>query len=526
MRASSKILILLSAVLAFSGCKPSKPPPYQGKGRVIAKGPAREVIAAPGGGAIAWLADPAQAKERGIHAPDHIYVGTATFFAGSEPITLGSGVATVTGNFFFSPTGKHVGALTDWDFSRGHGTLVVGSTETEGVRTVAPRVTFFAFSRDGKWLGYVSGGSLRVEPADGGEAVEIAEEVATFEFSPDGKKLLARKRSLAGGQLILADREAKEPPRVLASRANDYKWSEDGAKIAYTARSEEGGSDLFLADATGRGRRVGKGVPTFGFSPGGKHLAFIGDTSPQKQFGDLYILPEGAEEAEKIGETVTEFSFSANDERIAWLDKYRAESRGGTLKWREARGGEVEELAVNVPSFIWSPDGANLAYIQRVLQPVFSVDLFLAKVGGGEAQIFSIAKGVFGYSFTKDSERLFLRTECVRSGRVCELYSVEVENPAATVKKVAGRIHTYEPDPIDESVLMVTYARVDGDALDLGVAPADGSAGAIMLDRMVIPGTKILGGTVPRIAYAVLERDRMGIYVADVPAFEQAEAAP
>lgn len=523
MRATLRWIPLL-VLLAFAGCKPAKPPPYQGKGRLVFKGPAREVIAAPGGGAIAWLAEPAQAKERGIRAPDHIYVGTATFFTGGDPITLGSGVATVAGTFFFSPTGQHVGAITGWDFSRGRGDLVVGSVAKEQVRRVAPKVSFFAFSKDGKWLGYVSEGTLWVEPADGGEAVEISKEIATFEFSPDGDQILARKRTLAGGQLLLASLDGKEVPRVLAARVNEYKWSANGEKIAYSARSEEGSNDLFLADAQGRAERVGKGVPSFQFSPGGKHLAFIGDTSPTKQFGDLFLLAEGGE-AEKIGDTVTEFAFSTDEGRIAWLDHYRAESRGGTLKWREVQGGEAEELATNVPSFLWSPDGANLAYIQRVLQPVFSVDLFLAKVGGEEAQIFSIAKGVFGYSFTRDSERLFLRTECVRSGRVCELYSIQVDDPAATVKKVAGRIHTYETDPVDESYLMLTYARVDGDALDLGAAPADGSAGAVMLDRMVVPGTKLVAGTSPRIAYAVLEKDRMGVYVADIPEFERATAA-
>lgn len=523
MRAIGSILVL---ILAASACKPAAPPPYEGKGRTIAAGPAREVIAAPGGGAIAWLADPAQALERGIHAPAHIYVGRATFHAGGDPVVLGDGVATIAGNFFFSPTGGHVGALTEWSFAQGVGTLVVGSTADGRVRRVAPKVNFFAFSRDGRWLGYVSDGKLHLEPADGGEAQEISTEIATFEFSPDARKVLARKRTIAGGHLLLAERDQKGAPRVLAARVNEYAWSADGEKIAYSARSEEGGSDLFIVLADGKPRRVGKGVPSFSFSPGGKHLAFLGDTSPQKQFGDLFVLPEGAEEAEKIGETVTDFAFSADDSRIAWLDKYRAENRGGILKWKAIGAEEAEELAPNVPSFLWSPDGSRLAYIQRVLDPIFSIDLFLARVGRGEAQIHTIAKGVFGYSFSKDSERLFLRTECVRSGRVCDLYSLEVEDPAATVKKVAGRIHTYEADPVDESVLMLTYARVDGETLDLGVAPADGSAGAIMLDRMVIPGTKLLGGSAPRIAYAVLERGRMGVYVADIPAFERAVVSP
>src|SRR5690606_8303462 len=274
---------LLVVALALAACKKAEPPPYQGKGRAIYRGPAREVIVAPDGGAIGWIADPVQAKEKGTNAPDHVYVGRATYDTGSgDPVTLGDGVATTTkvGTFFFSPTGDHVGALTEWSFAHGEGTLVVGSTRGKGVRRVAPKVSFFAFSRDGKWLGYVSDGKFLVEPADGGQPVELTAEVATFEFSPDSQWVLARKRSVVGGQLVLARRDGAEPARPLASRVNEYKWSPDGRRIAYTTRGEEGGSDLFVLDINGTARRVGKGVPTFAFSPRAKHLAFIGDTSP------------------------------------------------------------------------------------------------------------------------------------------------------------------------------------------------------------------------------------------------------
>ena len=50
-----RVLPLLLAVgLAAAGCKSnSRPAAYKGEGRLIAEGPAREVITAPGGGAVA-----------------------------------------------------------------------------------------------------------------------------------------------------------------------------------------------------------------------------------------------------------------------------------------------------------------------------------------------------------------------------------------------------------------------------------------------------------------------------------------
>lgn len=512
--------ILAVALLALVSCKSSKPAPYQGEGRPVAVGPARDVLAAPGGGAIAWLAEPAQAKERGIHAPDHIYVGTATVLAGGAPVTLGEGVATIPGSFFFSPTGGHVGALTQWSFQRQVGTLVVASSQQGAPRKVAEKVSFFAFSKDGQWLGYVADGVLRIEPAGGGLSKEIADEVSTFEFSPDGQSVLARKKMVAGGHLLLAHhRSADGPARVLAPQVSEYHWSPDGARVAFTARGEEGGNDLFVASVDGKPRKIGQGVPTFVFSPTGEHLAFLGDTSVRKQFGDLYLLAGGADEAKKIGENVTEFGFAAVGDRIAWLDGYDPQSRGGQLKWQRTDAEEPQALGHDVPSFVWSKDGENIAYIRRIHEPVFSIDLFLARLGEGEPEIYSIAKGVFGYSFSSDGERLFLRTECIRNGRSCELYSVRTDAPAETIQHIAGGIHTYEPDPLDESVLMITYARMDSDTFDVGVVPADGSQPVRRIDRMVQPGTRILAGDDVRITYAVLEAGRQGVYVADVPEF-------
>lgn len=511
---SSFIAVAIVAAAALAGCKTQGPPPYEGEGKAVALGPAREVIAAPVGDAVAWLADPAQALERGIAAPDHIYVGTATFGRpGGKPVALGPGTSSGPGGFSFSPDGRWIGALTQWDFRNSRGSLVVGDVETGSVRPVAADTSFFAFSADGAWLAYVSGGTLYLQPAEGGESQRVTTEVATCEFSPDGSALLARKRHLAGGQLVaygIEDAKLRELGRNVA----DYRWSPDGERFAYTARAEEGGGyDLFVALAEGAPRKVGSGVTSFLFSPQGEHLAFAGGVSPEKQLGDLFLLIGDAKEPVQVGKDAMDYAFDPTGRRIAWLDGFRTQSRSGNLAWADVRSdAKAKRIAGDVPSYTWSPEGDALAFVQRVFQPIFSIDLFLARLDEDEA--VGIAKGVFGYSFTPDGERLLFRTECIRNGRDCTLQSVPVDSPHSEPTSLTRRIYTYHLSP-DGKWFLITYMRIQQDALDLAVIPADGSAPPKMIDRLVLPGTQFVGDP-PRIAYAVIEQDRLGVYQAEV----------
>ena len=517
-----RVVPLLLALGLAAGCKTNKPAVYQGEGKLIAEGPAREVRTAPGGGAVAWLADPQLARDKGVNASDQVYVGTAKMAqaTGGPATTLGSGVATLPGTLAFAPNGAWLGALTSWSFPKAHGTLVVAEAKGGEARKVAEEVTFFAFSPDGRQVGYVADRTLWLQPSGGGDAVRIVPNASTFEFSPDGRRLAVRRRAVGGGgELLLVDPAAPEKSESLADDVADYRWSADGKRLAFTARNEKGGSDLFLVEIGGKPRKVGEGVPTFRFSDDGRHLAFLGDVTPQKQFGDLYVLAAGAAAPAKIGTTVTTFAFDPASRRIAWLDKYSPQSRGGNLAWAEL-GAEPKmvEVAKNVPSFVWSHDGNAIAFAHRQTSPVFSIDLHLFRIGKDEKSV-QIGRGVFGYSFSGDDERVFFRTECTRNARSCDLHAVQVANPTEPARKIATGIFTYEPDPHDESLLMITYARTDADALDVAAVPADGSAGPRTLDRMVAHGTKFVGGERDRIAYAVLDPKRAGVYVADAPDF-------
>ncbi|WP_373048298.1 TolB family protein [Vulgatibacter sp.] len=526
---SLRVLPLLLAVGLAAGCKSnSQPAAYKGEGRLLADGPAREVVTAPGGGAVAWLADPQLASDKGVNTSNQVYVGKVRMAptSGGPAITLGDGVATLPGTFFFSPDGGKLGALTAWSFPKQHGTLVVADVARGESRKVADEVSFFAFSPDGRQLGYVADRKLSVELAAGGAPVAIAPNASTFEFSPDGKSLLVRRRAIGGGgELLLVDLAKPDQAQALADDVADYRWAEDGKRLAFTARNDKGGTDLYVVEPGSKPAKVGEGVPTFRFSPDGRHLAFIGDVTIQKQFGDLYVLPAGVAKPVKIGTTVTDFTFAPTSKRIGWLDKYSPQSRGGNLSWAElSEKPEAREVAKNVPSFVWSHGGDALAFAARQTTPVFSIDLDLYRIGKDEKPV-RVGRGVFGYSFSGKDDRLFFRTECTRNARSCDLHAVSVEKPSEPARKIATGIFTYEPDPHDESMLMITYARTDADALDVAAVPADGSAGPKTLDRMVAHGTRFVGGEGDQIAYAVLDQKRLGVYVAEPPAFEKPVAA-
>lgn len=517
----SGLLLLATFLLAAlaTGCKPAPRPVYQGEGRLLAEGPARDVIPSPDGKTVAWLANPSLAREKGVNASDMVYVGSARMVptSGGRPVTLGDGVATLPGTYFFSPTGKHLGALIGWSFPKAVGSLVVADTASGSLRKVADQVSFFGFSADGRTVGYVADRILYVQPIEGGEARQIIDNAGTFEFAPSGNVLVARRRTVGGGgELVRIDLSSPgAQPAVLAKQVADYAFSPDGRRLAWTARNENGGSDLFLAEGGAAPHRVGSGVPTFVFSPDGKQIAFLGDVTPQKQFGDLYLLIEGSREARKVGTTVTDFTFSPNSRRIAWLDRYHAPSRGGYLTWIDVASDEVKgkEVAWNVPSFVWSHGSDELAYIRRISEPHFSIDLFLTRLGE-EAEAVRVGQGVFGYSFTKNDQRLLFRTACTRNARSCELHSIDVSKPTEPARHLASGIFTYELDPEDESVAMITYARTDADALDIASVPADGSAAPRTLDRMVARGTKFVPGS-DRMVWAVLDPSRMGVYIGD-----------
>jgi hypothetical protein len=520
VKANHLPVVLLLALAVLPACKTKEAQGPVGLGRPVAEGPARAVQPAPDGEHLAYVADPRPAKELGQgDVPDSVWLGTAQVVptAGGAPLAIGQAVSTLPGSIVFDATGARVLALADFQFKSQSGTLMAGDVATGKVRALAPAVTFFGFSPDGKRLGYVSKDTLFVGPADGSAPPVALGAASTFEFSADGGKVLFRRKMAQDGSLLvvtLPEPGAPAPtPRALAKAVADYNWSPNGDRIAFTARVLDS-TDLFVAPADGEPKKLASGVTSFAFSGDGKHLAFLAGIGPNKQFGDLFLLADGATAPAKLGEQVNEWSFGPGSKEIGWIEKYEPTGRVGTLAYAAATATAVpKRLGGDVASFLWSRTGTYLAYLQRTLRPVFSVDLFLEKVGGEGPR--KVASGVFGYDFGKGDEAVLYRHNCVRNGRACDLSVVPTARLEAPPKRLATGVFTFEFDN-DLQNLMLTYARIDADALDLAVMPVDGSRPPVTIDQFVAPGTKWVGKD--RIAYAELGFKRQGIYVADLAA--------
>jgi hypothetical protein len=307
--------------------------------------------------------------------------------------------------------------------------------------------------------------------------------------------------------------------RTVAARAGDYRFSPRG-EFAFTVR--EGGAEALAVARPGERPAPLRGnVQSFAFAPGGGAIAFVADLAPGKQ-GDLWVaaLPAGGAPAtpEKLAPAVGDYRWAGSGARLAWLERYDPAIRSGALA-AGALGEPPVRLGEKVSAYELSPDGARVAFLEHVLAGGYSVNLRLARLGqsrGGKAEVEELAKGVFGFEFTPADDALWYRTACVRNGEACDLYRVPAAGLAGGAKPelLAQGIQSFEFDRRRAGRALLGWARADLAALDLGLWEA---GRVTRLDRGVLPGSAVfLGPDVSRLAYAVVEPGREGVYVAEV----------
>jgi len=502
-------LVALGLVLAAGGCP--RPDAPAGLGKRLAAGPVLAVRASADGEWLAYLDGCAPVQRRGVPVRTASCDLEVIPAAGGPPQRVARGVTSLPGGFAWSAEGHVLAASEDHDLNLGEGSLV---TWVPGgpPRRLGEGVTFWAFARQGWLLGFVWRGQVHLwRPGAEAEPVPGADRVATFELHPRGEAgvpLLLCRRHLSSGGELLAVTPGRTPVRA-GGPAGDYAFSPAGDRFAFTERSGEF-YDLHLASSAApaaKGPALGEGVGAMAFSRDGAGLAFIAGVAPGKQ-GDLWVAT-GAARPVRVAQAVGELRWATGAARLAWLEGFDARVRSGAVALG-APGERPAPLAKNVSAFEISPGGDAVAFLEHSSQGGYSVDL---KIGRGGAAT-SVARGVFGFDFAPGGAEVWYRTSCARNAEACDLWAAPVAEPAKA-RKIADGVKSFEFDRRRSGRVLLGWARQDRVALDLAVWD-QGRLTAV--DKSAVPGTAVfLAPDSRRLAYAVNDPKRQGLYLAEVP---------
>lgn len=513
--------VLLSLALA-TGCKGKSGGEGRagvgGAGRAIAMASAADLRVSPDGRFATFLADGTKPKLDGI--PPQMLLGTLHLasLSGNESQPVGTGVTNVPGGQLFSPDSRFLFFLTGFNPAQQSGELKVARTDApkEPARTLGAAVTYFVPSADSKRLAFVDGGQLKLVDLSGGEPRALAGEATTAQFTPDGKVLFFKRHVSAAGGLYwidLGDERGSPTPKKLGDQVGDFAFSPDSKRVVFATRSEVVRStyDLWIASQPEwKAKQIAQGTALFAFSPDGKWLGRIEGTKPEL-IGDLYVGPADGSPGRKVAERVQEFSFAPDSTAVASLEHYDIPSRAGKVSVTKLPDGKPVRVGERSPNFVWGSDGRFLAFLQRFVSPSYSVDLMLYPVG--EEKAFKVHPGVFGYGFGAKNEQLFLRSSCIRNGRACDLFAVDLSKPKEPPKKILDGIYNFKPSENGER-LLISYARLESDTYDTGIYNLKTGQRKTLEQTTQLPAV-LLDDAGSKVAYLVVDRKRAGLYVAE-----------
>ncbi|HUB08870.1 MAG TPA: hypothetical protein VMB50_17815 [Myxococcales bacterium] len=509
--------------LALAACaQPSATAGAPHVGVRLVEGAGQDLTPAPAGGAATYLREPHHPE--GPLMPPDAFLGELTLVGeDGKPRALGAGATNLAGSVLFSPDGQWLAYLTHFDFSTHTGQLSLVSVAGGEPRALAPGVSFFGFSPDGKNLAYVAAGRLSLLALAGGEPATVADGVATFEFSADGRAVLYRTRSSDGAALVLAPVAAGgKAPTPVARHVADYQFDRKGQAIAYTLETPDRLPELHLWKG-GAERLIATAAPSFAFSSDGRYLAFVAGVSASYLEGDTYVVAVDGGAPQRIGKRAGTYVFSPDGSQLAFLHEYYDRSRTGKLAvWNPGRG--TVEVAPFVRLFGWSHRGGALAWLQTVTRPLYTEQLHLAPAAAPAAGRF-IGQAIYSFDFSPDDKELLFKTACVSGGQACDLMEVPTDAAAAKVThgpdggllpekavRVAAGLSDYDFSP-DGHWLWLTFTNPTGHTVDVAVIPNGEWSLPRYVDRGAEPHPRWLAGG--KVAYLVNTPKRPGLYEAD-----------
>ncbi len=452
--------------------------------------------------------------------PPQMVIGVlnAVSLSGGPPRRLGSGVTNLPGGYLFSPDSRWVVFLSGYNAANRSGELNVqdlGDAAAKAVK-LGSQVTYMLVSPDSRWLLFVDGGVLKVGALPAGPYQELAGEVSTAEYTPDSRALVF-KRKISAGSALLATPLGKWSVQKLGDQVGDYLVSPDSASVAFTRQSAtlRGGYDLFLAHPIVGGARVSKvsvGTGLFLFSPDGKWLARTEGWNVEQKRGDLFLGSSNGAPGRKLGEKVGDrLAFAPDSTAIAYLELWDEPSRSGVMGVAELPDGKPRRVGGRVPNFGWGSHGRHLAFLSRFIKPVYSVDLMLYRMG--DESSVKVHPGVFAYGFGPGNAYLSFRTNCIREGRACDLYALDLNRPGERPRKILEGIYSFKLPELGDR-LLVTYAQTQSDTYDVAAYNLK-SGQHRTLDRHIRLPAIFASADGSKAVYIVAEPGRGGVYLAE-----------
>jgi hypothetical protein len=522
----------LAAGLLLGSCQKAPPAPATplvgGVGRRLVAGAAMDLRLSRDGAWATFLRSPVRPSLEGVN-PDSINpksaVGelVAVSLASGESRSVAKSVSNRAGATLFSADGRWLLFLTDTALATGAGTLMTERLDAPGEPEVRGRaVTFVTVSPDSRWLAFIDGGVLKVAAlAPGSGARAVAEDVSTAKFALGGSRLLALRRASAGGALLQLRTGEVAAATKLAEHVADYELSLDGRHVAYTQASAAARDvwDLYVANLDGGAPlKAAAGVGLYGFSPDGRWLGRIEgkrNALGRVVVGALLVGPASGAEARPVGNKVGRFGFSPDGTALWALDLYNEQHDRGTLLYVDLPERKVRTLNERAHTGEWGKDGRYLAFNVEMIQPLPSMDLYLYV--HGEEHAFRVKEGVYGFGIAAPEVLLF-RSECVRQSqrdqpRACWLNELDLKAPHEAAKQILEGIYSFKASETGERIL-VTYARTDSDTYDVAVYNRR-TKERRTLDTFTLLPALFADASGKRVVYLVSEKDRSGLYLSD-----------
>ena len=525
---ASTVGLLLAAGLGCSSRKPHS----ASVGRVVIEGAGQALNVASAGGAAVYLREPSHPE--GKLMPPDAYLGSLTLLAPDGSVhRLGGEVTNLGGDIAFSSDGLRLAFLADFSFDTHVGTLAETTTVDGKTQPLDRGTSYFGFSPDGRSLGAIVDGALRLGSDRVAHPIDVDRGVATFEFAGnDG--LIYRKRSSEGGDLLIRRPFDGGSSRVIAHRVADYVYEPQTGAIAYTLQSDDGTTALHLVSGKDD-RLLGTNVPSFRFSPNGRQLAYVADATSHYLEGNLFVAwVEGGAPA-LLGKRAGEYRFApAGDRtRLAFIYEYFEQIRSGKFAlWDEATGvlPIIAPVADSVRVFSWSRGGQRLGYLKRVTQPLYTEQLLLltmsetcADRGPCKPKPHPVGDGIYAFDFTPDERLVLYKTACTRGGEACDLLAMSTDpeplkaladggSPLPVGRKLVAGIDDYDVSP-DGAWLWITFKNPLGNTADLAVIPIAEQSLPRYVDFKVEPHPRWKPNGM--LLYVVNAPKRAGLYEAD-----------